>query len=123
MYENAVTETTRRCIKSKQNGSGRMPRKLLENTIKELKQERGVSEHISYETVRSRIKRKNITQINNSIFLPIAYADKYIVETSIQMAKIKRSLSVSACIQLVYSMTCWYYSPEINSEIQEETQV
>ena len=104
MYENAVTEATRRYVKLQENGSGRMPKGLLELTINEVKKELRVSEHISCETVRSRIKRRNITGKNDSTCSPIANAEKYIAETIIQMAKIKRPLSVSACIQLANSM-------------------
>ena len=104
MYENAVTEATRRYVKLQENGNGRLPKGLLELTIKEVKKELGVSEHISCETVRSRIKRGNITGKNDSTSSPIANAEKYIAETIIQMSKIKRPLSVSACIQLANSM-------------------
>ena len=75
-----------------------MPKGLLEKTIKKVQEEMGVSGHISCETIRSRIKRNNITGINNSTYSPIANAEKYIAETIIQMAKIKRPLSVAACI-------------------------
>ena len=103
-YENAVTEATRHFKQMKQNVSGRMPRGILEKIIKDVKEEQGVSEKISCETVRSRIKRKNITGMNDSTYSPIAEAEKYIAETIIQMAKIKCPLSVSACIQLANSM-------------------
>ena len=81
-----------------------MPKGFFDKTIREVQEELGVEEHISSETVRSRIKRKNITGINDCNFSPIAAAEKYIAETIIQMAKIKRPLSVSACIQLANSM-------------------
>ena len=103
MYETAVTETTRRCVKLKEE-KGRMPKGILEQTIKDVQEELGVIEHISSETVRSRMKRNNITGKNDCINSPIAAAEKYIAETIIQMAKIKRPLSVSACIQLANSM-------------------
>ena len=103
MYEQAVTEAARRCLKIKQQ-NGRMPKGVLEKTIKDVQQEMGVSGHISCETIRSRIKRNNITGINNSTYSPIANAEKYIAETIIQMAKIKRPLSVSTCIQFADSM-------------------
>ena len=78
---------------------------ILEKIIKEMKEEQGVSDKISCETVRSRIKRKNISGNNESTYSPMAEAEMYIAETIIQMAKIKIPLSVvSACIQLANSM-------------------
>ena len=103
-YETAVTEATRRFMSLKEKTCGRMPVGILEKIIKEVKQEQGVSEKISCETVRSRIKRKNITGNNQGTYSPIAEAEKYIAETIIQMAKIKAPLSVAACIQLANSM-------------------
>ena len=93
-YENAVTEATRRFMSLKEKTCGRMPVGILDKIIKEVKQEHGVSENISAETVRSRIKRKNITGKHQGTYSPIAEAEKYIAETIIQMAKIKSPLSV-----------------------------
>ena len=103
-YENAVTEATRRFMSLKQNKIGRMTVGTLEKIINEVREEQDISQKISCETIRSRIKRKNITGSNQGTYSPITEAKKYIAETIIQIAKIKTPLSVSACIQLANSM-------------------
>ena len=88
-----------------------MPKDILEKTIKEVQEVLGDNEHISCETVRSRIKRNDINGINTyTTFSPIAKAEKYFNQTIIKMEKIKIPRSMVQFTRRI-------------SGVQEETQV
>ena len=63
-----------------------------------------IENEIKCETVRSRVKRNNLTGYSASRDSPIREIENYIAQTIIQMSRINKPLSISGCIQLANSM-------------------
>ena len=104
-YDMAVTEAARRFQLRKQNWTGaRVPKGCLQVIIDEVKKEMKVEREIKCETVRSRVKRNNLTGYSASRDSPIAEIESYIAQTIIQMSRINKALSISGCFQLAISM-------------------
>ena len=82
----------------------RFPKGLLKHIICDVTREFKINQSINESTIRNRIKRQNMCAYSSSHHSPIEGAEKHIAETIIQMSKINKPLSSSACIQLANSM-------------------
>ena len=103
--ENAMTEVARR-LQLRQSlvpDGSRLGKGSLEDIITDVRSEFNVSEIINMNTIRGRLRRKSLNA-NSILCSPLQKIEKYIAETIIQLAKIKKPLTTSGCIQLANSM-------------------
>jgi hypothetical protein len=89
--------------KNKHAEGKRVPKGFLSKLIKEQKRIHGVEEHIPADTIRTRADRNSLSADHNGVKSPLEDVEEYLVETCIQMAKIRQPLNCNEALQLMNS--------------------